>query len=401
MAVENLAKSVVDDNESGLLSEIKTVYVDPAKSREFICGADCGSTQTRIKLMPMELAGADDISNWFEIGVVIPSKSKPVSTSKTLKPRSVRLHDNMDSLFSINAGNSVRLVRGSKFDDVEMAEKEFYAASKKINSDVLKYNIADGIGYALAQHYGVSGEAAPGQIKCRLTLALPPDDILERDIEKFRAEFKRFTWSLPGRTKASIEITIADIAIYSEPEAQIKAHYTFSDEDALLLESGGRNSAPVIFKNGGVIDVGQKSIEQSGSKLLDRIGNAYVAQYGGKLPQVRYLEQAVRTGKMKSGNTYVDITELVKQCKDEVAEDLFQKLQSDVLSKQSVVSLDTLNVVLLSGRVYFGGDYRYSVADKLQQLIKSVSPHTDVVVLGDNLIPQGLILLYLLEYVYG
>ena len=72
-----------------------------------------------------------------------------------------------------------------------------------------------------------------------------------------------------------------------------------------------------------------------------------------------------------------------------------------VLIKQTVVSIETLNEILLSGRVFLPGDYNYSVASKFTSLVLQASPHTVVKVVEKNMIPQGLVLLYLYEKVFN
>lgn len=403
MSVGSISKIIVENNEKMLITDIGDVSIDMEASEKFYCGIDCGSTQTRVVLVPESGISNPDLKEWFKIYTVIPSKSKSVPFERKLKPRSNLLYDNMDSIFCIDSVNELRLVRGSKINDIELAEKELTASSKKVTSETLRYNIVDAIGYNLVQYYAKENRGIPGNISISLSIALPPDDLLDKDIFKLRTQLSKFRWSLSGRMDHFVQVTVTDLAAYSEPEAQVTAYYLFSDEEApeevLLLESGGRNSAPVILLNGNPVGTGLKSIDQSGSKLLDKIGLAYMNYSGKRMPDIRHLEHAVKTGRIKSGNGFEDITDIVKKCKDEVAEDLFQRLQADVLSKQTIVRLETLNEILLSGRVYLSGEYDYSVANRLKKLIHAVSPDTEVKVLRRNLIPQGLVLLYLFDKV--
>lgn len=412
MSVEILSRAAVDMDEEMLLTEVPILRVDPTLTASFYCGMDCGSTQTRSVCMPTYLlnessSGEDDasgdIEEWFRRFLVIPSISKSVPLTMAIKARSNLLFDNLDSVFSINGKEEIRLVRGSRINDVESAQKELVASTKKVTSEVILFNVVDAIGYNLVENAARTGEDLPARVELDLVVALPPDDMLEKEIASFRDKLKRFTWIMSNRMQGCIEITIRTVAAYAEPTAQIQAYFTFSGEDApeeaLLLESGGRNSSPVIFMNGAPTGSGLRSIEQSGVKLLDRLGIKYMEKFGGKVPNRRLLEQAIRTGKMKYGNDTRDVVDLIKECKDEVAEDLFQRLQSEVISRQSAVTLESLNLILFSGRVYQAGDYHYSVANKLKSLIQAVSPATEVKIVDKNRIPQGLVLLYLLDKV--
>ena len=401
MSVENLTRVAVDREEDMLLDEISQIDITPGGEASFFCGIDCGSTQTRSVLTPKNLVVQEDgdIEEWFKRYIVIPSLSKIAPKNLSLRTRSNRLYDNLDSIFSINGDPEVRLVRGSRVNDVEAADQELVASSKKVTSDILLFNIVDAIGYNLALFYTKIGKPIPSNVSIDLIVALPPDDMLERDIGGLRGKLENFTWSIPMKMLGDVEITVTAFAAYPEPFAQVQAYYCLADEEVpeevLLLESGGRNSSPVILLDGAPVGFGLKSIEQSGSMLLDRIGRAYIEEYGGKAPGRRLLEQAVRTGNMKFGNASRDITGIIKTCKDAVAMDLFQKLQSDIISKQTTVNFESLNAVLLSGRVYREGEYGYSVAAKLESLIKAVSPATQVKIIDENRIPEGLVLLYL------
>ena len=234
----------------------------------------------------------------------------------------------------------------------------------------------------------------------RLNIALPPDDLkMAAALDKIRKELRVVRWSWCGHP--AITLKIKDFDVCSEPEAQIKAYYAMHDidipEGVVMVEVGGRNGATALVVNGATLEQGDRAIEVSGTQLLDRIGDEYMSLYGGRMPSMRHLQQAIQTGKMKHGSEYRDIIDIVRKCKDLLAEDLFYKLQSGVISRQTAVSMQTIDVVVLGGRVFSGGQYNYSVAKRFKELLHSVSPATQVIVLEDNLIPKGLVLKYLTD----
>ena len=47
--IESISKSIADDSESMLMTNISNIKVDTEREETFYCGIDCGSTQTRIK----------------------------------------------------------------------------------------------------------------------------------------------------------------------------------------------------------------------------------------------------------------------------------------------------------------------------------------------------------------
>jgi hypothetical protein len=388
--------SEVDENEQGLLLDTTDVTSAESDQSTFFVGIDCGSTQTRVVVVPYETVNSvDDIGSWFDIGAVIPSVSKPIPLNKGIRYKTHKLVDMMDSVFSFNGGQPYRVVRGSKALEYEVVQYELIASERKVDSEALRVNIADAIGYAFVQHSAKTGIPMPKTVYVHLSVALPPDDVrMHSALEQIKSDLKVVNWEWCG--KESIVVKITSFKVMSEPEAQAKAYYVLKGEEfpeeLVMLEVGGRNGATSILINGGPIEQASKPIDQSGSKLLDKIGDEYIAQFSGKMPSSRHLMSAVRTGKMKYGNEYRDIVNIITRCKDDVAEDLFYKLQSNVISRQTVVSMESINMILLGGRVFDPGDYNYSVARKFKELLKQVSPGTLCEVVRTNLIPQGLVI---------
>jgi hypothetical protein len=388
--------SETEENEQGLLVETTEVSSEGESGDTYFVGIDCGSTQTRAVIVPFEVINTvEDIGSWFEIGVVIPSVSKPIPLEKDVKYKTHKLIDMMDSTFSFNGGQPYRVVRGSKALEYEVVQYELVASERKVDSEALRINIADAIGYAFIQYAAKTGKPFPKQIYIHLSVALPPDDVkMISALEQIKSDLKVINWEWCGKHSMTIKIT--SFKVMSEPEAQAKAYYVLKGEDfpeeLIMLEVGGRIGATSILINGGPLEQAAKPIEQSGSKLLDKLGDEYTLQHGVKMPSIRHLMSAIKSGKMKYGNGYHDIVDIIKRCKDEIASDLFYKLQSNVISRQTVVTMESVNMILLGGRVFDPGDYGYSVSVKFKELLKVVSPGTLCEVVRNNLIPQGLVI---------
>ena len=395
-----LVKEDVASNEQSLLFDSGNVsFTSEPATDDFYVGIDCGSTQTRAVVVPHSVVETEpDLAVWFERSVVFPSVSKLIEEDRQVKYRSPLLADRLDSCFSVNGGEAHRIVRGSKALDYEVKQNELYASEKKIDSGALRFNIIDAIGFCFVQFSAQSGNPIPSEVSVRLNVALPPDDLkTAAALDKIKNELRVIRWAWCD--KEPMTIRIKDFDVCSEPEAQVKAYYSLHDvdlpEEVVMVEVGGRNGATALLLRGETLEQGDRAIEVSGTQLLDKIGDEYMSLFGGKMPSMRYLQSAIQTGQMKHGNEYRDITDIIKKSKDLIAEDIFYKLQSNVISRQTVIAMQTLDVIVLGGRVFDPGDYNYSVAVKFKELMKTVSPATQVVVLGENLIPQGLVLKYI------
>jgi hypothetical protein len=398
-AVENLARTVVDGGEDCLLFEVGPVAMDNNTVLECVVGIDCGSTQTRAKVVPIKtMEQAKTLGEWFNIGIVIPSVSKIAPLNAELNRRTLAMYDNLDSVVSINSGNRIRIVRGSMLADVAGANNELVLATKKIKNEVLIYNIVDAIGYSLLRNAVMNGELMPGTVHAKLSLAMPPDDVFSPDVKIFSSKFEKFTWKHKS-IMYPITVHITDIKVYAEPDLQVRGYYTLIEdgkipEEIILLESGGRNSSPAVFLNGSVTGDTSQSIDISGSKLLHELGISLMQKYGIQMPLHRILEHALRTGEFKSGNTMKDVTDIVKSCKKALGQDLFMRFKGEVLSLQKNVSMNSLNLVLLSGRLFLPGEYNYSVAEEFKRRLKAEAPDTEVIVLSENLIPEAAVLAF-------
>ena len=83
--IESISKSIAEDSESMLMTNISDIKVDTEREETFYCGIDCGSTQTRIILVPESKVANPDLEEWFKVYAVIPSKSKNVEISEKLE----------------------------------------------------------------------------------------------------------------------------------------------------------------------------------------------------------------------------------------------------------------------------------------------------------------------------
>ena len=402
--LSKLGKTEVDSNEEKLLLDSSVVSFSSEGaigSKIYYVGIDCGSTQTRVTMVSHDDLSQENLDNFFSVNCVVPSVSKSIPFDRQLTYKSSALIDRLDSSFSVNNKELVRVVRGPKTLEFETKQNEFIASERKVDSTSLYYNIVDSIGYGLIQHSIETGVPVPSVVDLYLAIALPPDDLrMSTALSKIKSELQTVSWT--WCSKKPINMRIKDFRMYSEPECQIKAYYSLAGEEmpeeVLIVELGGRNGSTTVLINGAVIEQTARSIEQSGSQLLTQLGDECVIAFGGKPPATRHLMHALKTGNLKIGDDYVDIVDIIKRCKISVAENLFHRIQSEVISRQtSLTSLTSLNIIVLGGRMFDSGAYDYSISQRFGELLHEVSPRTKCVVLPENFISRGAALMYMSE----
>lgn len=353
-------KDVIEPGEELLYQSYKLVS-NPDKSVDILAAIDGGSTQTRGILMDHNDLGNYDeaLSDVF----VIPSTSIPVLGDPTVVPVSERLADGMDSsILNLDTVQNpfidrVRLVRGSKALNVEGTEQRIGSSTQKTLDPTYYYNLLDLLGYGVIRKY--SGDI-PAKVRVSLCASLPPDDTIDVNVAKFKSNLKKYNWTHTD-SGISIEFEFVNIAVMTEPEAEIKAYYTLNDEEipevVFHINGGGRSIGEEILKNGVSVKGAQKTLDFGATQLLDLIGSIYLNKVGGRPPRREALERAVRTGKLKVGNELRNIPEIVIQAKEEMGKRVFVESKTKVFDAQDKIVPTDVNVASVSGRFFDQGRY--------------------------------------------
>lgn len=379
----------------------------PGKEANILVGPDGGSTQTRAIILDLE-----DLGNFEESlsqVYVVPSLSMTVPDDRVLKPKSDNLYDNLESLLvNLNSQQEVlfrsaRLIRGTKAFNSELSENRLGSSTQKTEDVTYYYNILDVIGYGLLMKYG---DKVPEKVNVWFSGSLPPDDINEVNIRtRLKPNLTSYRWShLPSGVK--IEINFQGVHILTEPEAYVKAYYAMADkvipDYTLHLEGGGRSIGAEILVRGKSLDSAQETLEFGGTQLLNLINDLYVAKHGGRQLRRSQLEDSVRTGSLKDGNSSIDISDIIIAAKKEMAKQIVIGVRQKVFDQQSRVSIKDLNVISVSGRLFdktpTPDGKGVSVADFLKEEFEALSPSTEFIHIDGNYIPQGLILEGILEF---
>jgi hypothetical protein len=369
------------------------------KSVRIFAGCDAGSTQTRVCLVDKtDYDNVDDNTTLSELlgePYVIPSYSKLVPDMRKIISKGQELWANLDSIVkSSQLDSEVRLVRGQRVLDVDLATNRLSSAIGKVDTDSLYYNIYDALGYAVFSKY----KSVPTNVELWLSCSLPPEDFNDLSISRFKDRLRDFVWSSQVY-KCTISFRIMQVFVYTEPESNVKAYHVLNDKDipqeVLHVEGGGRNVSSDILNGGISLSVGSESFTNAGANLLKIFGDKYREMRQRKPPSDDNIERALITGKIKVGAESEDVINVLIESKNALADQIYDNLIAKVFGTQQSITLDTLDLITFGGRLFDAGDYSYSVADRLAYRFKEVAPKTVTRRFTKNYIPWGLVLLML------
>lgn len=361
------------------------------KTERMIASVDSGSTQPRVAF-----ATADDQN--IEEQWIIPALYGVVIDDREILPKSEDLYDHLDSYIMNNelkndkVFDKLRVVRGRKLVDSNATSNRIDSSTQKIDNPAFYVNIIDGIAYGLARKYG---EEIPDHVEILASVALPPDDMSSTtNKERFKNNLiGTYTWK-HVESGATIKIDIKDVVLATEPEASIYYYFLSKDEEVpevvLAINTGGRSIGLELLINGKTGDMSSTTLPFGGTQFMKDLGKAYVTANGGRVPSDKLLSEAVITGKLKDGNSHIDVTDIIRDlCKD-YANKIMSGVISEIFDMQTDYTIKSLNAVVVSGGMMRSGEYDISIADYLEILFKEKTPNTDYFIELENLIPAGL-----------
>lgn len=373
--------------------------VVPNTSVEMFFGVDGGSTQTRISMLTADETELDseELCNVALKYTIIPSAFSFVPDARHIDSKSEQVWDHMDTRVKMkldeDPANSLtgRIVRGGCKEQANLPEVKLDSVNQKTQSGSFYLNILDGIGYAVMEKFG---DKCPAVIKAFVGVALPPDDLNAKNMEVFRNNIiGRHLWSIAGK---NLMIDIRHVSNITEPEAAIQGMLTLSDESVpefvMHIEGGGRSTGVVVLKNGTTLNPTQKNFAYGGAQLLEKINEQYVVGHGGGNIRPRLWERAVVDGKLKQGNSYIDVSTEVLKAKQEIAKQIVDDIWKEVFSKQNEVTPQEINTITIGGRLFERGDLQNGAGDYLVNELKARLPYSDCTLLDRNYIPFGLLL---------
>jgi hypothetical protein len=416
------AKVEIDTNEEGL-HEVYQVSVNKEENsvKSILVGVDGGSTQSRVTIMD-----EDDGQEALEEIYAIPSPHATLTGTEIIEPQSEKLRDNLDSIIIPKKNglesnvlfDTVRVLRTTKLTSANKSEDRISSKKQKINTSSFYINIIDSIAYALIQKYKGKLERT---YEVYAGVSLPPDDTTVLNKEVF---LKRLVNSYTWKSEVygiEIVIDIKAAAIQTEPEGALKAYLAMKERDlpeyALGLDGGGRSSGVDILINGVSQSNAATAFKYGGTQLAMNLGQAYRDKFGGGEIDIAILSKALKTGTIKKGTNIIDISDLVIKVQDDFARTLYNSLSIEVFDKVVNMSLDQIELIVLSGRLFNNSVFpkldekdsiedpkatprpdSYSVVIPLSKLIKADLPEVEIVTLEDNYIPAGNLIKAFTEY---
>lgn len=356
---------------------------------DLLFAVDGGSTQTRVSVIEAYGEGADEL-------FIIPSNMVSLKDDREIKPKSEDLYDRLDSRI-INQSNKTqskiqreRIVRATKMIDAGLSATSISSTMQKIDEPIFYINIVDSIGYALMQKYETK---IPKKVRCAVGVALPPDDMEStRNVDKFRDNLLGNYKFMHPDSNVEISIEILDVTVETEPGAFVSAYYATEEieipEKVLCINTGGRSIGAAVLQNGKLNDTASQTFPYGGNQYLAEIGKTYSNNYGGRAPSLEFLAAAVQTGKLKNGNSSIDISKEIEASAKIFADRIFNDVVKNVCDR-SGINLQDLNVVIVSGGMIRRGEHGISIADYLMQDFEEKTPYTDFSCVEENLIPLG------------
>lgn len=400
--LQTTAKVTIEYGEE-LLHQEYTPVVDKNKVENLIVGVDGGSTQTRVSFVRL----ADEFVSVNNV-YVIPSALSILTDGSVLKEKSPNLYDNLESMIIDKAPNpynifdKARVIRGTKLVDYGQIVSRINSSVQKVDTPAFYINFIDSIGYGLVMDCEKRGMTLAGKYNVSLSCSLPPDDVKSvRNKETFLNYIKNlFIWNFQGN---EIEINIVDCYITTEPEAAGRCAFALAEEEipsrSFVIDGGGRSIGSEILRDGKVFDKTSIAYRYGGTQLLQDLAQECISEFGGTSPSEEVLKEALKTGLLRKGRSSIDISELIKKCKDTLAKTLFADVITQVFDSQRDVSLEDIETVVVSGRLFDSGEYDYSIMDEFLNLFKERNPEVEVISLeGNYLIPMGNAIIAFLEY---
>lgn len=387
------------EEKLGMVCDFKNA---PGVSKTVLAAIDGGSTQTRGIMM--DVADLVNYEEYLEDVFVIPSMSSVVLDAREIDLKSNILYDNLDSTI-INQDNDgvpliakSRVVRGSVAMNVEMTENRLGSSTQKTSDPTFYYNLLDELGYLALYRFK---DAVPEKLDIYLAVSLPPDDRNKKNDENFRANMRSYRW-VHNPSGVKIDFNFVAIHAMTEPEADVKGYYAVNELRTpmytLHLNGGGRSIGAEVLVNGKSLKTAQKTLTFGGTQLLELVAELYVEEYGGSKPRRAALEEAIRSGNMRYGNGVREVVSIIAKAKAEFANRIVTETRREVFDVQTRVALVDLNVISFSGRMFDAGDYNISVAEYAGKKFKELTPETDLLMIGQNYIPQGLFIDGVIEF---
>lgn len=416
-----------DKNKNG-----SGVIIDTKRGEDIldvVVGVDAGSTQTRVYIADkvdtawfMRNSMSEDILRHLrEDFYVIPSTFATVSDEREIQPRSDNLEDNYDSHIIRVKTSAVkpivgreRIVRGRKIlDAAGLVEMNLDSSTNKMDNSIFYLNVLDGIGYGLIQRYDGN---IPRTVNVYLVLSVRPKEMSMPCQEKMNDNFiGEFIFQWGG---IDINLHIKKTLYTTEPEAQMSGTSAISAVSAELgndselaglsqkldqcelymhIEGGGSSIGVEVMRDGKIMDACSSTFSVGGN-YLTRVLMGRLREVKGRMISEDAARSALITCLLRNGREREDVTEIVAAAKRQVALDILERVRHNVIDLMSDCVLTDFELVTLGGRLFKEDEQGNSIGVAFAELLAQASPYTEVVILKDNYIPQGNMIIGINEF---
>ena len=362
-----------------------TFSVDPTQSNGMVvlaAGIDAGSTETRVALADYRdvevfnnTSTADKAYERLSKTYIIPSTFAVLNDARELLPVSPSLEDNYDSTIILVSNGAEkpmlsknRILRGRKMQDTPGAVYRYLDSSTNKSDNVIFYtNVVDALGYSILSRY--SG-CIPKDVRVHLVLSVRPKElstICRNKMTENLVGTYMFVW---GDVK--ITINIASIDYTTEPEAQVFGLMTVNDlctqsgiplenkdkiaalcnsDSFVHIEGGGSSIGVEVLRDGEILASCSSTFELGGNYMsqifIDRIRETY-----GRTITRDSANQALITCMLRNGNSRIDVSDIVADVKNTMAQAMVERLRHSVIDISSEITLYDIQYISLSGRLF-------------------------------------------------
>jgi Tfp pilus assembly PilM family ATPase len=236
-----------------------------------------------------------------------------------------------------------------------------------------------------------------------LYIAVPPIEIDEAR-EKFKSELVgKYKVEFPKYMNGtSVEFKVRDVFCYQESFMASSSFFfemngvvketnkKYLAENVLSIDIGASTTDIAIIKHGRFLDRSGKSFRMGGNEVRDYTINEVLAEYDMEL-NIEDAENAIKEGRLKIGNYYEDINEIIDNGKKKLASKIVSSM--DTYFKSVGIDIKTVSAIVVSGGGSMESQYisnkevvkgSHPMSEFVTNGLTRLSPTTEVIYYGED-----------------
>lgn len=213
-----------------------------------------------------------------------------------------------------------------------------------------------------------------------LYIATPPIEVYEAE-EAFKKELVgKYSLFFPKfEGGKSITVNITDVSCYEESfmactsfffnsnGAPKDEHMNYLSGTVLSLDIGASTTDLAIVKNGRYLDKSGQTYRLGGNIARDNLTEMVCAKFAIDLP-IEDAERTMAEGRLKQGNSFADVSEIVEVAKNDLARQLVTYMQT--YFKRVEIPIQMINAIIVSG----GGSVQSQYVNGNGEVVKTSEP---------------------------